>query len=164
MLYYCRVELNEEHKMMFWSHAFSYIQATNKTTKCKKESSVERNCIFFLLHCLSQNLSNTWSVTWQDHHPEMRCLTVYVSVTSCLLMLRNTAKITVRVSWKIILGFIFILLGCFSGGILMPVKWLTAFTVNFFLVLGWLVFCCDFFFFSNNLSIFWKSQNVYKKI
>lgn len=145
------------------TNAFSYIQATNKTTKCKKESSVERNCIFLLLHCLSQNLSNTWSVIWQDHHPEMRCLTVYVSVTSCLLMLRNTAKITVHVSWKIILGFIFFLLGCFSGGILMPVKWVTAFTVNFFLVLGWIFFCCGFFF-SNNLSIFWKSQNVYKKI
>lgn len=37
----------------------------------------------------------------------------------------------------------------------MPVKWVTAFTVHFFLGLFW--------FFFQNLSIFWETQNVYSK-
>lgn len=75
-LYYCRGELNDEHKRMFMiTNAFSYVQGTNKTTKCKKESYDESNCIFPLLNCLlSQYLSNTWCGIWHDHHLEMRCL------------------------------------------------------------------------------------------
>lgn len=31
------------------TYAFSYIQGTNKTTKCKKEGYDERNCLFLSL-------------------------------------------------------------------------------------------------------------------
>lgn len=78
---------------------------------------------FPLLKCLSlQYVSNTCHGIWQDHHLEMRCLTVHVSVTSYLQKLRNTAKITVHVLSKIILGIIFILLRGFCIKILMPEK------------------------------------------
>lgn len=43
-----------------------------------------------------------------------------------------------------------------STGILMPVKWVTAFTVNFPLSLGLLFLSV----FKNNSSVFWESQNV----
>lgn len=44
----------------------------------------------------------------------------------------------------------------------MPVKWLTAFTVNFFLVLGWLVFCCDFFF-SPIIYLYFGSHRMFTR-
>lgn len=83
--------------MMFTiTNVFSYIQATNETTERKK---AERN-YFFLFSCSfffsPWHISDTQLGVGQDHHTEIRHL-VHASVTSCHLMLRNTAKINVHV-------------------------------------------------------------------
>lgn len=64
VLYYCRGELDDEQKRLFRiTNVFSYIQGTNRTTKCKKEGYDERSCIFLSLE-LSFIAVSQYFLTW----------------------------------------------------------------------------------------------------
>lgn len=97
------------------ANTFSYIQAANKTTQCKKEGNVERNSVFFLLlWFLSQYLNNSWSAIWQDHHPEMMWSHCVCFCHFMTLSVKKYSQDHCSCFSKTILAVYFCLLRCFS--------------------------------------------------